>query len=248
MRRLRSALAFTALIGLLALLVPVLPRVSIPDPQSVTPIGAPLLHWTPAEPLLAQGLSTGAYLAPYSRCSSSVSGNSTGTNGITTAGTSLTPVDQAQTSASGTNTHTFICDITPATRLTSGAGVPITGATFFYGVQGTGLGTQVAVLASGTMNSSIVFSKVLMPTTGTSETPSTVLPVRADAGTLVITPVVGSFNVATTTAGSFFSAKFAPATAFATADLTSYYLTVSLLNTATSVTTTNTPGVLVYTR
>ena len=197
--------------------------------------------------LRAQGYSTGSYNVPAGACGSSVSANASGTNGLTVAGASNTPVDQASTSATGTNTHTFVCDITPPSRLQGTTGLAITGATFYYGVQTTGLGTQVATLASGTMNSSVVFGKVLFPTAGATETPSTVTPARADSGTLAMTPAVASFNVATTTAGAFYSVTFTPATPITVAGLTKYLLTVSLLNTATSATITNTPGVVVTT-
>lgn len=205
-----------------------------------------LMPW----PSVSAQVSPYGYWVPPSACSSSVSGNGTGTNGQTTSGASLLPVVQAQTSATGTNTHTYICNINPPSYLTAtNARVLVQDAVFFYGVQTTALGTQVAVLASGTMNASIVFSKVLYPPSGASETPSVVTPVRADAGTLVITPVVASSNVATTTAGSFFSVKFQPATAISwNTDLQQLLLTVSLLNTATSATVTNSPGVLVHLR
>lgn len=211
--------------------------------------------WSPATAavgtLRPTGSNTGlAYFIPPGACNSSVSGNSTGTNGLTVLGTAPSiPVVQAQTSASGTNTHYFTCNITPPTTVgVTGRGVNIVDAVFFYGVQTTGLGTQVAVLASGTMNAKTVFTKILYPVSGASETATGLAEaVRSDAGTLVITPVVGSFNVATTTAGEFFAATFAPATPFAAAtDLTQYYLTVGLLNTATSATITNSPGVLVH--
>ena len=199
----------------------------------------------------AQGYSSAnayAYWVPPGNCNSTVSGNGTGTNGLTTVGASATPVVQAQTDNTGTNTHTFICNITPPYFIvTSGSGLMITSATFFYGVQTTGLGTQVATLASGTMNSAQVFSYIAYPTPAIGETASTVTPVRADSGTLTITPVVASFNVATTTAGAFYSVSFAPATgtlAWKT-DLRQLLLTVALLNTATSATITNSPGVLV---
>lgn len=205
----------------------------------------------PSVALLAQGYSNTSpyqYWIPPGACNSTVSGNGTGTNGLTTAGTSATPVVQAETDGSGTNTHTFVCNITPPYFIvTSGTGLQIISATFFYGVQTTGLGTQVASLASGTMNSSIVFSYIAYPTPAAGETPSTVTPVRADSGTLTITPVVASANVATTTAGAFYSMTFTPASgtlAWKT-DLRQLLLTVSLLNTATSATVTNSPGVLV---
>lgn len=210
-----------------------------------------LIALGPVPALLAQGYSSAnayAYWVPPGACNSTVSGNGTGTNGLTTAGTSGTPVVQAQTSNVGTNTHTFICNITPPYFIvTSGSGLQIVSATFFYGVQTTGLGTQVATLASGTMNSSTVFSYIAYPTPAVGETASTVTPVRADSGTLTITPVVASANVATTTAGAFYSMTFTPASgtlAWKT-DLRQLLLTVSLLNTATSATVTNSPGVLV---
>jgi len=215
----------------------------------------------PALPPTFDGtLLTAAYAQGYSntspyqywvgpgKCNTTVSGNSTGTNGLTTVGASATPVIQAQTTNVGTNTHTFICNISPPYWVvTSGTGLQIVSASFFYGVQTTGLGVQAATLASGTMNNAIVFSRITYPTPGIGETESTVTPVRADSGTLVITPVVASANVATTTAGAFYSTLFAPATgtlAWKT-DLRQLLLTVTLQNTATSATITNSPGVLV---
>lgn len=190
-----------------------------------------------------------AYWVPPGNCNSTVSGNSTGTQGLTTAGASATPVVQAQTSATGTNTHTYICNITPPYYLvTSGNGFEITDAVFMYAAENQ-LGTQSATLASGTMNSSMVFGRITYPTAAASETPSTVTPVRADSGTLTITPVVGSFNVTTTTAGSFYSVKFTPASpiTFVT-DLRQLLLTVTLQALANTPTITNSPGVLVHFR
>lgn len=190
----------------------------------------------------------GAVLLPPSACVSSVSGNSTGTNGLTVAGASNTPVMQADTSNTGTNTHTYVCDLSSvATRLNTKRTVQITDATFLYGVQTSALGTQAATLASGTMNSSLVFSYINFPVAGASETASTVTPVRADSGSLTITPAVASFNTATTTAGAFYSVKFTPASPIAVnTDLQQLLLTVTLQNASTSATITNSPGVLVH--
>ena len=202
--------------------------------------------------LAAQGYSNTnpyTYFVPPGNCNSSVSGNSTGTNGLTVVGASNTPVVQAQTSNSGTNTHTYVCNISPPYWVvTSGTGIQITDVVFLYGVQTTGLGTQVNVLASGTFNGSIVFGSITYPTAAASETPSTVAPARADSGTMVVTPVAASVNVATTTAGGFYTLKFAPAsgTLVWKTDLKQLLLTVSLLNTATSATITNSPGALVH--
>lgn len=164
------------------------------------------------------------------------------------AGVGVAPVMQIATTNAGTATNTITCLINPPSTVgVTGRGVNLVDATFFYGVQQTGLGAQASVLASGTMNGALVFSKIAFPAAGAGETPSTVAPVRADAGTLVITPVVASFNVATTTAGAFFTAKFAPQTTFSlSTDLTQYYVSLTVLCTATSATTLNTPGVLIH--
>lgn len=214
-----------------------------------------LLAWLLAlTPLLAtrayamQGYSTTrAYWVPFSACMTTVSGNATGTQGFTTAGTSGTPVVQAQTSASGTNTHNYVCTINPQNYLiTSGAGIAIQSATFYYGVVTSNLGTQVATLASGTMNSVLVFSYIDFPTAGAGETASTVAPVRADSGSLTITPAVASFNVTAATAGQFYSVMFTPATPIVVKVINrQLLLSVSLLNTATSATVTNSPGIMV---
>lgn len=163
------------------------------------------------------------------------------------------PVMQiATTNAAGAATHTYTCHVSIATRTRGattgpGAGAAISDVTFLYGVQQNGLGTQVAVLASGTLNGTTVFGKVLAPTAGAAETASTVAPARADAGTMVLTPAVASFNTGTTTVGAFFSEKFAPATPIVmNADLTDFVFSVTLLCTTTVATTTNTPGFYVH--
>jgi len=213
---------------------------------------AVLIGVGPTASLLAQGYSTGNnyYWVPPGACSATFSGGgaAAGTNGLTVNGASLTPVIQVQTDNASTNTHIYNCNIAPPGYLvTSGLGIQIVSATFMYGVQTTGLGTQVAVLASGTMNALPVFSYIDFPAAGAAETPSTVTPVRADSGTLTITPVVGSFNVATTTAGSYYSATFTPAsgTLVLKTIRRQLLMRVALLNTATSATITNSPGILI---
>lgn len=218
--------------------------------------------WTTAVNNTPGGASNtaGAYWIPPGNCYYTTSGGTfaaqsgvgvTGNTGLGLVASGATagfvPVLQVATTNSGTATNTISCLINPPSTLgITGRGVNLVSATVFYGVQQTGLGTQVAVLGSGTMNGTIVFSKVAFPAAGAGETPSTGAPIRADAGTLVITPVVASSNVATTTAGSFYSVLFAPAATFAlTTDLTQYYVNLTLLATATSATTINVPGVLV---
>lgn len=211
----------------------------------VTATGGNIAAITPISIALpTPGALAGFWVAPGD-CQQLVSGGSTGTNGQTTAGASSTPVIQSDSDNSGTYTHTYKCNISPLVRPSY-----VVDATIYYGVQTTALGTQVAVLASGTMNGSIVFSSITYPSPAASETPSTVTPVRADSGTLTITPVVGSFNTTTTTAGAFYSAKFVPAAPiYVSADHVQLLLTVTLSTQASSATITNVPGVYVrYTR
>lgn len=187
----------------------------------------------------------GAYWVPPGACQTIVSGNATGTNGLTVVGSSNLYVLQASTSASGTNTHTYQCNISPIVRPSS-----ILEATFYYGVDQSNLGTQAAVLASGTLNSSTVFSTVTYPVAGAIETPSALVPVRTDTGSLTITPAVASFNKTSIEPGRFYSVKFTPASPMPiTADDVQVLLTVTLQNAATSATITTSPGVYVkYTR
>ena len=161
------------------------------------------------------------------------------------------PVMQVSTTnAASISVNTLTCLINPPSTIgVTGRGVNLVNVDFFYGIQGTGgvNATQVGVLASGTMNGSLVFSKVVMPTAGASETPSTVAPVRADAGTLAVTPALASFNSLVTSAGAFFTQRFTPATPFAlTGDDTQYYVSMTVLCNTTQATTINTPGVMVH--
>jgi hypothetical protein len=172
-----------------------------------------------------------------------------GTNGMTVVGASnVYAMESNSTSSATTNTLSYTCPISAPFRTTSGKGIYISKVVADYGVQTTALGTQVNTLASGTYNGSIVFSKIVLPAAGASETPSTVTPVRADSGTLVVTPVIASANTATTTAGAFYTIAFTPSTPFVLADLTKFLFTLSLQGAATpaAATITNLLGVHVY--
>lgn len=194
--------------------------------------------WVPASACIAAG-STATAQTLYG-----VAGT-TGLGNIPT-GASAIPVYQYASTA-GT-AHTYACQIPVPTRINGSRGSYLVDATFYYGVQQTLLPAQAATLASGFFNGVAVFTSITLPAAGASETPSTVTPVRADAGTLLITPVVASFNLALTTAGAWDSVKFTPATPIAlTADITAFYLNVSFLVT-TGVMTTNTPGFTVHYR
>lgn len=171
--------------------------------------------------------------------------------GLNVVGASSVPVMQvATTNAAVVSTNTISCWLNPPTTVgVSGRGVNVVDAVVTYGIQQTGgvNGTQVAVLASGTMNGSLVFDKIALPAAGASETPSTVTPVRADSGTLTITPVVGSFNAAITTAGAFYTSTFTPAAPIAlTTDFTLYRINFPVLCNTTQATTINVAGVLVH--
>lgn len=171
--------------------------------------------------------------------------------GLNTVGASFMPVMQvATTNAAVISTNTISCVINPPSTIgVSGRGVTLTDAVVVYGLQQAGgvNATQQTVAASGTFNGTIVFTKIALPTPGASETPSTVTPVRADAGTLVYTPAGASFNSAVTTAGSFATQQFTPATPFGlTTDLTIYHLNFAVLCNTTQATTLNVAGILVH--
>jgi hypothetical protein len=217
----------------------------------------PLPNVAPLLEAQGQGLSVSAanplaYWVGPGACNSAVSANPTGTQGLTVAGTSNMPVVQAETSGAGTNTHTYICNIAPPYAIIStiNTGFAIQDAVFFYAVPlGGPLDTQTATLPSGTMNSTTVFGQVVYPAPGVGETPSTVAPARADTGSMAIAPVVASFNVTTTTAGSFFSARFTPgAPIIWRTDLRQLLLQVTLNTVTLTATRTNSPGVLVHYR
>lgn len=213
-----------------------------------TAVLALLALYHPA-PLVAQ-VQPYNYFVPPSQCYTSASGNTTGTQQQTSAGSSGTPVAQAQTSNSGTNTHTYRCNLAPPAFIgTTNPRIFVQDAVFFYGVQTSNLGVQVSTLASGTFNSTTVFTLINYPPPGGAETASTVAPVRADTGTMIINPAVGFFENTSTTAGSFYSIQFKPATPISwNVDLQQLLLNVTLQNTATSATITNSPGVLVHVR
>ena len=164
---------------------------------------------------------------------------------IGTAG-QLTDVFQVAITVTGTNTIEYDCPLLPANaRTTAGKGVSITSVAFFYGVQQASLGAQASVAASGTYNGTIVFNDIAMPAAGGAA--STVTPVRLDSGTLGINPASGSAQVAATTVGAFYNLTFTPAAAIPlTTSLVNPKLSVTLQGAATTATTTNTPGAMVF--
>jgi len=216
-------------------------------------VGVLVMGMPLAVPLFGQGYSNTnpyAYWVSPGACNVTTSGTPAGTNGLTVAGASTTPVVAAEATSGLGFTLTFICNITPPSYIvTSGTGLQVVDAVFAYSAVNA-LGTQSATLASGTMNSAQVFSYIAYPTAAVGETPSTVTPVRADSGTLVITPVVASFNATTNTAGAFYTVKFAPAagTLGWKTDSRQLLLTVTLTALDGLRTIVTSPGVLVHFR
>ena len=110
-----------------------------------------------------------AYIVPPTQCSSTVSANSTGTNGQTTAGTSSTPVVQADTSSTAA-LHQYICNLAPPSPLTTtGTNLRVVDVVFLYNITANNLGQQANVLASGTFNGATVFSSITHPSPGPTE-------------------------------------------------------------------------------
>lgn len=230
-------------------LEPVLPTVSAASGDVFT-CDTNTNVWVRQSSPWAYKFTDGAIPFTWSQCQSSVSGNASGTNGYTTVGTSNTPVVQASTSSTGTNTHTYVCKVHVPQRLANtlpGKGIYLSNFVFYYGVQGGALGSQANVLGSGTFNGSTVFGSVTYPLPGAAETPSAVAPLRLDSGTLTIAPVVASFNTAITTAGAFYTVQFTPASPILLqTDLQDVVLTVTFQCAATTATTTNSPGGIIH--
>lgn len=194
------------------------------------------------------GVVTGTLTSPTFGAAPGVT--ALGLNVVLSTAPAIPVMQVSTTNAASISVNTLTCLINPPSTIgVTGRGVNLVNADFFYGLQQAGgvNSTQVYVLASGTMNGSLVFSKVVMPTPGASETPSTVAPVRADAGTLAVTPSGAAFNSLVTSAGAFFTQRYTPATPFAlTGDDTMYFVSMTFLCNTTQATTINTPGVLIH--
>jgi hypothetical protein len=108
----------------------------------------------------------------------------------TVTGANLAPVQQVASSAAAT--HTYGWDVSCNSRTAAGKGCTVFGVAFYYGIQTT------AATSMGAPACNII----TLPVPAAAETASTV------AGTnipLTAQPVVGSANLATTTAGAFFT-------------------------------------------
>lgn len=180
------------------------------------------------------------------QCPGSASGNGntfagtagTGT-GLQLIGATLTPVYQVDTTNSGTNTHSYVCELACPTRNTLGRGCnSMAGVLFFYGAQTNGPASQTL---------STCFT-VTFPTQGASESASTVGG-AACGGTITQIPAVGSANLGTTTAGAFFStyALFGTAVDDSNSAYKKSYVSFVFVGTATTATKTNTAGANIFT-
>lgn len=164
------------------------------------------------------------------QCPGVVSGNSTGTNGLTIVGASNAPVFQLQTSNSGTNTHTYTCELTCPSRTSQTKGCTVNAFSFYYGVQTTAFASQTAPACG----------LITLPQPAASETPSTVTPVSQ---TVTVLPVIGSANLGTTTAGAFVtSTVFFSTPVVLNGTQQKLVCTFAFPNTATSATVSQTFG------
>ncbi len=190
-----------------------------------------------------------AYWITPSKCNGSTAGSRKTGSGLVVAGLSFTPVVAivADPAGESTTTATIICTITPPSWIvTTGTGLAIQDAVFMFTPETT-MGTSTSVVGSGTLNGATVFGSITYPAAGATETPTDVTPARADSGNLTILPVAGSIPTTTTTAGSFYSIKFTPASPIVwKTDLKQLLLTVTLPTIAGLQTQVDSSGVLVH--
>jgi len=201
--------------------------------SGVTSLQAP---YQDVEGLINVQTSDGYFFVPPGSCALNLSGGTlTGTNGLQIVGTSFTPVNLLATTTA-TETTTITCLITFNSRTTASKGMQVNDITLLYGN---------SVGATATCNAPTV-STITLPTAGAAETASTVAPV-AVAGTLTVTPVVGSCNTTAVTAGQFYTEKVALNTAYAVStDLTALLFQQSFVGPAAASYTLYTGGLIVH--
>lgn len=148
-------------------------------------------------------LADGYFFVPASTCTFTASGTGAGANG-TFAIEGSVPAKIAQTTDGGTNT--LVCAITLPTRITSGQGAVIQNLDVHYGItlhNATSIGT--ATLTSYTA-----------PAPGATETPSSATLVAGFGGSLTQSSATG--NLATVTAGQFYTNRITLGTPAQVAD------------------------------
>lgn len=136
------------------------------------------------------------------------------------------------TTSSGAGSTTLTCNIEVPTRLTANKGIYITSLVVPYGLQ-----TSAATSINGA-----TLSTITLPTPAANETASTVTPV-AITGSLTQSSTTG--NLATTTAGAFWTSQITLATPWHAAANQVLVFQLAFNNTASSILTVNSPGIIV---
>lgn len=138
-------------------------------------------------------------------------------------------------------TMTLVCNIYVPTRVTATRGAVLKDITLFLASSATGSGVVPTSVGTSTLGS------ITFPAAATTETASTVTPVAV--GSTVTTTGAGAtgFLTAVTTDGSFYTVKhtYAAAVSLST-DLQILQYTFPILQSAASVSTLYTPGLLVH--
>jgi len=186
------------------------------------------------------GLTDGIWNVPLGACGFALTTGTFAANPANSGGLSAPAMVRTQTSeqvlqittTAATNTETLDCDITPPSRTTTGKGITITGYTLYYAVQTTALTSITTPTVS-----SIAFLAFGGTAAGT---------VTAGlAGTLTLNPV--TLQLATTTAGSCYSANVTFSTPIAVNPTNTRYETTWAFNqSAAAATVLQVCGLQVY--
>jgi hypothetical protein len=218
-----------------------LPKINLATGLQLNCVGG---VWVAQNTPLPYNLTDGEYIVPPGNCWDTESAHAGTLVHIGMVGG--IPAIQAAITSSGSSDSVIIsCLINPPFRTTSGKGIQITSVQLVYGVQTTNLPAPTGTLASGTINSQLVFTKFVAPAAGATETASSATLVRGDSGTLAVTPSLANFNVIAVTAGQFYTQTFTPAAAITVSDLTPLYFNLKLLVTDSNAIQINSPGIVV---
>jgi hypothetical protein len=136
-------------------------------------------------------------------------------------------------------TMTLVCNIFIPTRVTATRGAVLKDITLLVASSATGSGVVPTSLGTSTLGS------ITFPTASTTETASTVTPVAAGGTVTTVSPT--AFLSAVSTDGAFFSFKHTYSTAVSlSTDLQILQYTMPILQSAASVSTLYTPGLIVH--
>lgn len=169
------------------------------------------------------------------QCTAAVSGTA-GTGNDTVVIDGSVPALKASSTAAGASNATFTCVLSMPTSIMPGKGFLITDITYLYSVQTT---TATSMVAS-------TFKHFQPPAAAASETASSATLVD-DCNTCVQTPAVGSANLASVSAGQYYSEKVAPATPIlANNDLRTFVFTFQINQSAAAAQIVTCPGLIVH--